>query len=417
MKPALDLRPLPPEAWPELVRLHGIAFGGGYDAQAQREKPLPDERDVRGYLGVFDAQGRLASALQVLPFAVGYDGHIVGMLGIGGVATLPEQRAQGNVRALLTHVFEQADAYMQHCETQQPQALYSALYPFSNSYYRRFGYEAILLPSATVNMTAFEAFGQPDSVEMLAEPGDAHGASLDTLTALHDAFARTCNLNALRGGAENTWNDALNGGLKKARYAYLMRDADGTPNAYLVLHSHSDPGNQYRNRLTLRDFGCRDEASLRKALGFLYTLRARYTEVSMMLPADTAPYTWFAEPYDGTFAQQSCGMARLLDARRGLELMRHPRGSGGYTLQVTDAFCPKNDGVYRVEYQDGKALAVRENGGTPDAGVSIEALALLTLGCLSWREALGRGDVRPYANDVTLSEVFIKKRLYPADRY
>ena len=68
----------------------------------------------------------------VIPLNVRFDGHMVTMGGVGGVATLPEHRRKGAIRvcmdAALKKMYADGDVF-------------SVLYPFSRAYYRQFGYE------------------------------------------------------------------------------------------------------------------------------------------------------------------------------------------------------------------------------------------------------------------------------------
>ncbi|MFZ2538742.1 MAG: GNAT family N-acetyltransferase, partial [Oscillospiraceae bacterium] len=64
-------------------------------------------------------------------YQVYFDGQIVNMSAIGGVATYPEYRNKGAIRECFQKSFE----YME-----QNNQVLSFMYPFSSSYYRQFGY-------------------------------------------------------------------------------------------------------------------------------------------------------------------------------------------------------------------------------------------------------------------------------------
>ena len=72
-----------------------------------------------------DDDRTMLSSFIAIPYQVQFDGHTVGMAGIGGVTTLPEYRRRGGVRAC----FEKAlpDMYAQGMA-------FSYLYPFSTAF-------------------------------------------------------------------------------------------------------------------------------------------------------------------------------------------------------------------------------------------------------------------------------------------
>lgn len=84
-------------------------------------------------LGCFDdGSGELMADLEYFVRPVTWEGGTVPCVCIGGVASLPHRRHGGAVRALFAELERRAEA--------EGWAL-GALYPFSDAYYRQFGYE------------------------------------------------------------------------------------------------------------------------------------------------------------------------------------------------------------------------------------------------------------------------------------
>ena len=98
----------------------------------ERPRSLEDLRWDSRWAAFEDDDRTMMATFCVLPWRANFDGHEVVMGGIGGVATLPQYRRGGAIR----RCFEAAlsDMYA------RGMAL-SYLYPFSNAFYRRFGYE------------------------------------------------------------------------------------------------------------------------------------------------------------------------------------------------------------------------------------------------------------------------------------
>ncbi|AOM83697.1 GNAT family N-acetyltransferase [Salisediminibacterium beveridgei] len=76
--------------------------------------------------------GEIAAKLNILPLETYIGGRLMKMGGIAGVATWPEFRRGGYVKALLLHAFT---------EMKDAGQVISFLHPFSVPFYRKFGYE------------------------------------------------------------------------------------------------------------------------------------------------------------------------------------------------------------------------------------------------------------------------------------
>ena len=82
--------------------------------------------------GAFDDEGHLMADMEIIPRRVNFCGNELRCAAIGGVASKPEYRNRGAVRALFNEMYGPLfDKYGWEV---------SILYPFSNSYYRKFGY-------------------------------------------------------------------------------------------------------------------------------------------------------------------------------------------------------------------------------------------------------------------------------------
>ncbi|WP_277631075.1 GNAT family N-acetyltransferase, partial [Atopococcus tabaci] len=126
----MEIRTLASSDFEAFLELEGYAFHAVVD-ERRREKAQKVWAHAVG-LGAFSQEGALQSALLIHPHKVFLYGKTIGMGGIGDVASYPEARGQGNVRALMKESFR----YMK-----DQQMLVSYLSPFSQSFYRKFGYE------------------------------------------------------------------------------------------------------------------------------------------------------------------------------------------------------------------------------------------------------------------------------------
>ena len=116
-------------------RIRAISFHGKLNEEetAKRLENTPDDQ-MHQHWGCFDEDGTMMACIINNDFAVHFDGRLVKMGGIGGVATLPEYRYGGAVKETLRAILKDA---------RENGEVFSSLYPFSHEFYRKAGYESI----------------------------------------------------------------------------------------------------------------------------------------------------------------------------------------------------------------------------------------------------------------------------------
>ncbi|MCL2545407.1 MAG: GNAT family N-acetyltransferase, partial [Clostridia bacterium] len=368
-----------------------------------RDPQKPEDPNAHANIrAAFNDAGAMMGLFHLIPYTVWYEGHQVGMGGIGGVATLPEYRRYGSIRA----VFE--------CglrEMYERGMVVSALYPFSYAYYRQFGYEsAFLRRRLKIGLKEFAKFRSDESVSHWMPGEDAA-----PLRAVYDRFARDTNMAVCRD--EENWGWKLKDDpFETRRYTYLWRDAGGQPTSYVILRVEDIA--QYVRRLHVQDFACREPGGTRGLFALLRNMSAAYETLIWEMPPWIDPNTLFDEPYEAKQKIEPRGMARVINVGEALRLLRHPQAPGSYALGVRDAQLPDNDGVWRVEFGGGEARAKKVQAVEADWTLDIRAFTQLALGyhdvdSLMW----GWPDAGAPANGDTLRRVFRRRKLYLADYF
>lgn len=385
-----------------MEKLQSVAFLFPVDVEAKQkevEKLPPDEIPEDGTWGCFTDDGTLVSGLYNTAFTIYYDGHEVGMGGIGGVASLPEGRMRGGIRDIFEKVF---------ADDRENGRVFSVLYPFSHTYYRQFGYEIChagrraMFPSK-----ALSKFRQTAATARMLLPEDGNGA----LAPIYEAFAGRYTYAVARD--ERIWKDfGKHDPYKGEGFRYLL-SRDGRDVAYCIFKTRRENDD---NILMLTDYAYLDRAALTDLFGFLYKLSAQYAMVQMEAPDDFELDALLDEPYEVKINSPVRSMARIVDVRRALELMRYPQGEGAFSVAVQDDFLPENSKTYQVRF--GKSGAdVSVTDAPADVSMTIQSLTQLCLGYMDFAMALLKPDVQPRANAGTLHRVFVKKAKYLADRF
>ena len=391
----MQIRKLMPEDMAAMSRAQSISF----------MYPLnPDKSDTDEHIyswGAFDDEGTLISGLLNFPLPIYYDGHTVGMGGVGGVISLPEGRMRGNIRNIFRAVFDEIRGYG---------GIFSMLFPFSRAYYWKFGYEvchaAHTYAFPTEQLKAFRQTGEA----RLHLPGDSDAA----FRSIREQYARRYNCAGAR--TDMAWKWVLSGDPYKCEsYRYILAKG-GRDVAYCMFRSIKMA--EFSYDMVLTEFAFVGPEAFHSLLGFLHKFGAQYENIRFEAPSDLHPAVFLPEAVNLRVTGTQHAMARVVDVEQALQLMRHPGGTGAYRIAIADDFLPENAGTYSVRYgPDGVDVQKGAMDAPCDLHVSVQAFAQLCLGFCALPAALLRPDVKLFENRETLEKVFIEKPRAHLDRY
>jgi len=374
----------------------------GTDIRAQLNNPPEtptedDDDDSHSPVWAAFENGKMMSGMVVNNYTIRMNGHNVQMGGIGGVVTKPEARGKGYVRRIMRPVFD---------EMREMGQVYSALYPFSFPYYRNFGYEMCYPRQyVTVNMDQLSKFPYPNNITP-HEPNDA----IEPYMQIYNAFIANRNMAVVRD--EAAWKRMLKRDpYLKREFTFLNRDANGTPNAYVLYGVNKSNDTNYLN---IRELCWTEPAGLHAMLGFFGKLSAEFRGIQWNVPDGLNLQAILPDPYSVTWENKAIVMNRIVDVPAVLAMQPAPIGNGVLTIGVTDAFIPENTGLYRIEWERGR-LSVSKNAesfATADMETNVTALAQLTTGYISAAEVRYRNDTVVRDKVVELALLFPKKDLY-----
>lgn len=350
----MDIRHLSLEDFDERIALSEFAF--------QFKLPL-DRRETElryfrpeEHLGAFDDQGKLLSALILLPFNVWVNGTSMKMGGIAGVATWPEARRHGCVSRLL---------HASLTEMREQGQTISMLHPFAFPFYRKYGWEM------TVERKKYELEPRhfpakrngPGSVERIA-PNTAAVAELYAKAA--SRFTGTLDR------TEEWWT--------RKRWATpgllaLYRNEAGEPEGYLHY--------QVENRvMTVLEWVSVTEGARRGLWDFVGNHDSMIDRLLLTVPSnDPLPFL----VSDPRFKQETHPyfMSRIVDAEAFVSEYRFAPGTDeSLLLRLQDAHADWNDGMFRLSLgANGKAELKRvEEDSAASVTLDIQTLTALLLG-------------------------------------
>lgn len=354
------IRTLRPEEHDRLNLIHAIAYEFPWEPPKPDAEPQPDDM-IWWMAGEGD---ELFASVGVLPMRVRFDGQIVTAGGVGGVATLPQHRRGGAIRACIGRALE--DMYARG-------DVFSMLYPFSRAYYRKFGYaDGASVATWTIPFGALNLPDMGGSVNMILPGGD-----LEPLAQVYRAVAANWNLSVeetkhIESMKKKNW-------LKDCRYLYIWRDEAGVPAGAMMFHKKDRVMDCTTQFGAANLFLFRDVRAMAALLNFGKRFAADYDSIRFQMPQGVRADNLIGEGNSAGCSVGYNGMLRVVNVEKALEKCVCT-GSGVATIMVRDPMLPQNTGTWRVEFCEGEANRVAKTDAEPDIVLPIHDFSQLIAG-------------------------------------
>lgn len=402
------IRKIRPEEIKRTQELFAIAFEFGEDISRTAEEiseevlHAPKSREEvywqERWAAFEDDDRTMMSYFIAQPFPVHFDGNTYSMTGIGGVASLPQYRRRGCIRSC----FEAALPAMY-----QDGRAFSYLYPFSTSYYRKFGYEmGCGRIRCHVRLNSLKYFDVSGSCS-LVEPGNL---MLEDIRHIYEVWQGTYNMMIVNESYEYNWVSKSNP-VKDQLFTYVYKSGDGTPMGYVSLkQAHEEDG---RNLYCTR-FCFTGPEGLKGLLNVLLALGSDHSFATFELPEDVDLALVLAEWSMGAagMVKEYAGMVRVINVEKVLTGARY-RGSGSLAIEIADRQIPENCGCFAVEFDGGKAVKVaKDTGRMADISMGINEFSRLITGACDTASLPYMDKVTVHSDLDRISQVFYKKPAY-----
>ncbi len=344
-----------------------------------------------------DDDQTMLSTFTVIPYQVQFDGHVADMAGIGGVATLPQYRKRGGVRACFEHALP--DMY-------QSGAVFSYLYPFSTAFYRKFGYELACVRNRYKCRLHYMPKRPVEGSCHLLEPGQD---LLPDIQSVYAAWQARYNLMTIDSGVDYRWVLEADP-FRDREYTYVYRDASGQAKGFMTYAPVVDAGDR---TLSCSRFSFVDAEGFDGLIGLLQTLAADHTHILFMLPTDIELGALLPEwSFDAVACtRQTNGMVRVVHVEKALEMARM-RGEGSLVLEISDAQIAQNNGRFRVRFAPHKPNEVSRTDDAPDVTLTIQAFSRLICGRYDLSALPWLTDVRLDCPVEKAAQVFYQKPMF-----
>lgn len=377
-----EMRPIRPEEIEWVAALYNNAFRIGMTTAHGWVAGLPVEETI-----AFVEKDRVGSIVRMIPYTVWIGGRALRMGGIGGVATWSDLQGKGYAGRLMRESIrlmrERGDVV-------------SALYPFSHRYYRKFGWETLGQRITYTDVTPAQLFAHEERSWVRIVRGED---DIDVLNAVYQEYAQRFN-----GMIERTpanWRRRLQD-LENVRGQAYFIECEGVPVGYFFCENHPLPTGGFDS--VTRDFALTAPEAYRAMMGFLSTLPANVTRLTITAPAYPPLTEFFKEPFL-TMRWSPSFQYRVLDVEQAVAARGYdPDVRERMVVTIQDETAEWNSGTWEIEVEGGEGRARRLAEAQPEIILSIQEFSRIFLGGCGLK-ALARQGFFPPVNLSVLGRI------------
>ena len=343
----MEVRLIKPEEAMDYNKISAASFIWKFDKEVDKDVEMP-------VLGAF-YEGKLIAGMELFDFKCNYCGNLINILVLSGICSQPECRRMGGVRAIFDEVGRTAV---------EKGIVAGFLSPFSIEYYEKFGY-ANLNRLFAIQVPFHKLVHIPRNTDVELYTGE----QLEELCKLHNKCVFTENLVTIREKEKHFCNQPL----ENADYTYIHRNADGEADGYVRFNIKRP------DELVAEELFVLSPDALKGIIGFLRNYDGIVKSLRIKKQYVGSPFACLADRIDGITYEYDHGYAgRIYNLKKLLENNLYPEKYGKFSILSLDELT-QNQGIFDVEYQNGKATVTRRNDGAYDISLTPPAAARLLL--------------------------------------
>lgn len=319
----MTIRKLKPAEIETSLRMSEFAFQIDISEEERKERKEtmnPEET------WVVEDGGDIVSKATILPLHVYFNGQIIPMGGVSGVATWPEYRRGGHVTKLLSHSL---------AEMKKDGQILSFLYPFSIPFYRKYGWE-LFADTESITLSKEQLPRREKFEGMIRRISSDDGPEI--IDEIYHAWAKKYSGTLVRDA--EWWQQSVLRRKKGTIVAYFNASKEKT--GYLIY--------EVKNRkMSVHEIIWLTPDARKALFHFISNHDSMVDSVEIKTVAhECLPF--LLEDPKVKREVSSYFMARLVDVKAFLIAysFKIPSGSQPIILHVSDEFCSWNNGTYIV---------------------------------------------------------------------
>src|SRR5699024_1916594 len=371
------------EYYKQIFSLSQYAFQ--YNLTEKEEILKKDEAKRHIIYGCMENK-KLAAKLHIIPLSTFIGGIKFPLGGISSVATWPEFRRKGMVDNLLRYAVK---------KMQEKGFLVSFLYPFSYSFYRKYGWEVSFAKKIHhIPITAFKKNLKSDG--WIQRGSD----NVKTLNKIYDSYIKKNNLSGVIYRDTRWWEQRI---LKKSPFVAIAYDNSMTPVGYIIYGIKN-------NTFYIHEIISLNNCGRNTLLNFLSNHDSMINNVVLNTGEKDDIHLMFKELlYD--IKVNFSFMARIIDVLGFLKRYPFIRKEIDITLKVSDSLLSDNNNYFEIKYRNGfeiKRLLLSSDACNV-IHIDIQTLSMMLLGYRRPLEIFDLGLLEGEKNSIKELESIIPK--------
>ena len=315
--------------------------------------------------GSMDDQNRITNLIMANDFQVAFYQKTVKMAGVGYVSSYPEARGDGSIAKLMQEML--VNLYERNY-------LISNLAPFSESFYRKFGYEnAIFTKNYQMTASYLQNFKSERDGKVIRGQWQDENIKLTVLNLYQQILESGFERNTVV--RENWWWDRLDA-YYPDRYFAIAYDEDEKPVGYLIYKMLAD-------EFLIDEFVYTTGFALRKLLSFVKSHASSFQTFKYAAPRHEQ-FERLAAEHEGLILNiEPYMMTRIINFPELLKVYSF-ESNDDYIFEVTeDDYCPWNQGKWLIKGNGADVVKIEGTQGESDLSGTIQAWSALILGDLT----------------------------------
>ncbi len=343
----MEIRYITPDEGADYQKVSAASFIWKFDEKEDNTVDIP-------VLAAFE-NGKLIAGVEIFDFRTNYCEKFLNSVVVSGVCSIPEYRRMGGIREIMKKIGETAI---------ENDWTFGFLHPFSIAYYEKFGY---------ANLNRMFAIKVPfENLKHIPRNNNVvlyTGEQFEELSALHAECALRENLMTLREEKKHFCDTPL----EKADYTYLRRNKNGKADGY-VRFTVKRP-----DVLTVEELFALTPEAVYGLIGFLRNYDGIVKTIRVKKQYQGSDFACIADRIDNVIYEYDDGAAaRIYNLKKLLENNKYPEEYGKFSILSIDEF-EQNQGIFEVEYQNGKGVVTHKAEGDYDISLTAPAAARLML--------------------------------------
>lgn len=343
----MEVRYIRPEEAADYQKVSAASFIWKFDEKIDSTVEVP-------VLAAFH-EGKLIAGVEIFDFRTNYCGNFFNSVVVSGVCSQPEYRRMGGIREVMKEIGKTAI---------ENDWMFGFLHPFSIEYYEKFGY-ANLNRMFTIKIPFEKLKHIPRNTDVVLYTGE----QFEDLSELHAKCALRENLMTLREEKKHFCDTPF----ESADYTYIRYDKNGVADGY-VRFTVKRP-----ELLEVEELFALSPEAVHGLVGFLRNYDGIVKNLKIKKQYQGSDFACIADRIDGITYEYDGGVAaRIYNLKKLLESNAYPEEYGKFRLRCVDEF-EQNNGVFEVEYQNGKVAVAHKTDGEYDISLTAAAASRLML--------------------------------------